>query len=130
MKTTSFSIRTKLRVEIVSITDRVNEALTELGGVDGICTIHTPHTTAALSINEDDDPDVRTDLARAFDKLVPEVRFDHAEGNSGAHLLSTLVGVTLQVPYLESRLALGRWQGIYFLEFDGPRTREVRIYFP
>ncbi len=130
MKTASFSIQTKARIEVVSITDKVNDALGGLGASEGICTVYTPHTTAAVSINEDADPDVRIDLARAFDKLVPDVRFDHAEGNSGAHLLSTLVGVSLQVPYSESRLALGRWQGVYFLEFDGPRAREVRIYVP
>lgn len=128
MKKTSFSVRTSRRFEILSITRQVGEALSRLSAGEGICTVFTPHTTAAVSINEDADPDVRSDLALAFEKLVPGVAFSHAEGNSDSHLLSTLVGVSLQIPFSRSQLELGRWQGIYFLEFDGPRTREVRVY--
>lgn len=130
MKTASFSFQTTARVEVLSITERVRDVLRGVGAGEGICTLYTPHTTAALSINEDADPAVRSDLARAFEKLVPPVAFDHAEGNSEAHFLSTLVGVSLQVPFSGSRLLLGRWQGVYFLEFDGPRTREVQLYVP
>jgi secondary thiamine-phosphate synthase enzyme len=128
MRSASFHIRTSARTEIRLITREVGSALTELAAGDGLCTIYTPHTTSAISINEDADPDVLSDLTRAFEKLVPDVRFDHGEGNSDAHFLSTLVGVSVTVPVRDGKLALGRWQGIYFLEFDGPRTREVQVY--
>ena len=128
MKRASFSLRTTRRFEILSITRHVEAALSELSAGDGICTVFTPHTTAAVSINEDADPDVRSDLALGFEKLVPPVPFSHAEGNSDSHMLSALVGVSLQIPFSRSKLELGRWQGIHFLEFDGPRTREVRVY--
>ena len=128
MLSASFTVRTSAPSEIVIITAQVDAALRELNAGDTLCTIYTPHTTTAISINEAADPDVLTDLNRAFQKLVPKVRFDHGEGNSDAHFLSTLVGVSVTVPLRGGRLALGRWQGIYFLEFDGPRTREVQVY--
>lgn len=130
MRSATFPVRTTAHTEIRLITEEVNRALEGLGAPDGLCTIYTPHTTAAISINEDADPDVLTDLTRAFAKLVPPVRFDHGEGNSDAHFLSTLVGVSVTVPVRGAKLALGRWQGIYFLEFDGPRTREVQVHLP
>jgi secondary thiamine-phosphate synthase enzyme len=128
MRTATFSLRTTARYEIVIITDQVQRALGETGADEGLCTIYTPHTTAAISINEAADPDVLTDLTRAFEKLVPNVRFDHGEGNSDSHFLSTLVGVSVTVPFRGAKLLLGRWQGIFFLEFDGPRTREVQVW--
>ena len=128
MRSASFSVRTRSKSEILIVTEQVTSALRELKASEGLCTIYTPHTTAAISINESADPDVLSDLTRAFEKLVPEVRFEHGEGNSDAHFLSTLVGVSVTVPVRNGRLALGRWQGIYFLEFDGPRTREVQLY--
>ena len=129
MQSATFSISTSAREDAVLVTRQVEEALASMApGAEGICTIFTPHTTAALTINEDADPDVRTDLIRAFRAMVPQVRFDHAEGNSDAHFLSALVGVSLQVPFRNGKLLLGRWQGIWFLEFDGPRTREVQVW--
>ena len=127
MESKSFTVKTRARIEIQIITDRVEAALRELGAREGICTIFVPHTTAAVSINENADPDVPLDVARALEALVPAVTFHHGEGNSDAHLLSTLLGTSLTVPY-RGRLLLGRWQGIYFIEFDGPRTREVQVY--
>ncbi len=128
MRSQSFSVRTHERVEMRIITTEVEEALSSLKADDGLCTIFTPHTTSAISINENADPDVLTDLARAFEALVPAVRLDHGEGNSDAHLLSTIVGVSVSVPVKSGKLKLGRWQGIYFLEFDGPRERQVQVF--
>ena len=128
MKSTSFRVKTSGKVEIVIITDEVHLALDRLGAGEGLCTIFTPHTTAAVSVNENADPDVPLDLCRALRAMVPDVRFDHGEGNSDAHLLSTLIGPSVVVPCRGGRLALGRWQGVYFIELDGPRTREVRVH--
>lgn len=116
-------------MEVRLITADVETALSEIGFVEGLCTILVPHTTAAISINENADPDVRLDVTRALAALVPDVPFHHAEGNADAHLLSTLIGVSLTVPY-RGRLLLGRWQGIYFVELDGPRAREVQVWVP
>ncbi|MFN2442477.1 MAG: secondary thiamine-phosphate synthase enzyme YjbQ [Thermoanaerobaculia bacterium] len=129
MRCATFSISTSAHDEAVLVTRQVEEVLaSKAPDAEGICTIFTPHTTAALTINEDADPDVRTDLVRAFRAMVPAVRFDHAEGNSDAHFLSALIGVSLQVPFRNGKLLLGRWQGIWFLEFDGPRRREVQVW--
>jgi secondary thiamine-phosphate synthase enzyme len=95
---------------------------------DGLCTIIVPHTTCAISVNENADPDVPADLTKALRALVPDVRFEHGEGNSDAHFLSTLIGTSLTWPYRGGKLVLGRWQGIYFVELDGPRTRKVNVY--
>lgn len=122
------TLRTRRHREILLVTREVNEALSGMGASDGICTLFTPHTTCAVTINENADPDVMTDLEKAFEAVIPEVRFRHGEGNSDAHFLSALIGASLPVPYERGRLALGRWQGIYFVELDGPRERELRIY--
>ncbi|HVT46000.1 MAG TPA: secondary thiamine-phosphate synthase enzyme YjbQ [Thermoanaerobaculia bacterium] len=128
MRSHTFHVRTTAREQIVLITDQVNAALRALDAGEGVCLIFTPHTTAAISINEDADPDVLEDLTRAFRAMVPEVDFRHGEGNSDAHFLSTLIGVSKDVPFGDGRLLLGRWQGIYFIELDGPRTRDVIVY--
>lgn len=129
MRSKTFSIRTAARTEIRLITEEVEAAIAALGVPEALCTILVPHTTAAVAINENADPDVPLDVTRALEKLVPDVRFRHGEGNSDAHFLSTLIGVSLTVPY-RGRLLLGRWQGIYFVELDGPRTREVQVWVP
>lgn len=113
---------------MVEITNQVEAVLAQSGTTEGICLVYCPHTTAGLAINENADPDVRADLERAFEAMVPAVRFDHAEGNSPAHLLSCLVGCSLQIPIVDSRLRLGRWQGVFFCEFDGPRNRRVFVH--
>jgi secondary thiamine-phosphate synthase enzyme len=124
----TISLRTTEREQILIITDDVQRQLAELTSGDGICTIVTPHTTTAISVNENADPDVPKDLVRAFRAMIPRVTFDHAEGNSDAHLLSTIIGTSLSWPYRNGKLVLGRWQGIYFIELDGPRTRNVNLY--
>ena len=97
----------------------------------GICLIHCPHTTAGLTVNENADPDVKHDLLAKLDALIPcrESYYRHGEGNSAAHLKSMLTGVSLTLPVVNGRLHLGTWQGVYFCEFDGPRTRQIELYF-
>ena len=128
MRESTFSVRTTAREEILLITDQVEDAISKLTSEDGICTIVVPHTTCAISVNENADPDVPTDLTRALRAMVPNVPFHHGEGNSDAHLLSMLIGTSLAWPYRDGRLLLGTWQGIYFIELDGPRTRKVTVY--
>ncbi len=107
----------------------MEKALGSLTGGDGIATIVVPHTTCAISVNENADPDVPADLTNALRALVPKVRFEHGEGNSDAHFLSLLIGCSLSWPYRAGKLLLGTWQGIYFVELDGPRsTRKVTVY--
>jgi secondary thiamine-phosphate synthase enzyme len=118
-------IRTTARSEMVDITSRVAAALDGAG--DGLCHVFVPHTTAAVVINESTDPDVARDLVAAYRAMVPAVRFAHAEGNSDAHLLATLLGSSVTVPVEHGRLALGTWQGIFFVELDGPRSRRVEV---
>ena len=128
MKDKTFTVRTSEREQILIITEEVQAALSEIASGDGICTIITPHTTCAISVNENADPDVPADLTKALRALVPNVDFRHGEGNSDAHLLSTIIGTSLSWPYRDGKLILGRWQGVYFIELDGPRTRKVTVY--
>jgi secondary thiamine-phosphate synthase enzyme len=125
----SFSVRTTAREQILMITPDVQRSLSTLTRGDGIATIIVPHTTCAISVNENADPDVPVDLTKALRALVPKVRFAHGEGNSDAHFLSLLIGVSLSWPYRDGNLILGTWQGIYFIELDGPRSaRKVTVY--
>jgi secondary thiamine-phosphate synthase enzyme len=125
----SFSVRTTAREQILLITLDVQRALSALTLNDGIATIIVPHTTCAISVNENADPDVPADLTKALRALVPKVRFAHGEGNSDAHFLSLLIGTSLSWPYRNGQLILGTWQGIYFIELDGPRpARKVTVY--
>lgn len=128
MRDTTITVRTAAREQILIITDEVNRALRELTTGDGIATIVVPHTTCAISVNENADPDVPADLTKALRAMIPDVRFDHAEGNSDAHLLSMMIGTSLAWPFRNGQLVLGTWQGIYFVELDGPRSRKVHVY--
>lgn len=128
MKETTFRLRTHAREQILIITREVDAALGDLTSGDGICTIVVPHTTCAISVNENADPDVPADLTKALRAMIPNVRFEHGEGNSDAHLLSMLIGSSLTWPYRNGKLVLGTWQGIYFIELDGPRERKVTVY--
>jgi secondary thiamine-phosphate synthase enzyme len=130
MKETTFSVRTSAREQILIITPQVQKALEAMTSGDGICTIVTPHTTCALSVNENADPDVPADLTRALRAMIPDVRFQHGEGNSDAHLLSAIIGTSLSWPFRKGKLVFGTWQGIYFIELDGPRERHVTVYVP
>ena len=124
----TFTVRTTAREQILIVTDEVNRALASMTKGDGLSTIIVPHTTCAISVNENADPDVPADLTKALRALVPNVRFEHGEGNSDAHFLSTLIGTSLTWPYRGGKLVLGTWQGVYFIELDGPRTRKVNVY--
>jgi secondary thiamine-phosphate synthase enzyme len=117
-------VRTTAHRQLVDITRNVAEVI---GDGSGICHIYVPHTTAAVVINEHADPDVARDLVAAYEAMVPKIRFAHAEGNSDAHLMSTLLGSSVTVPVENGRLQLGTWQGVFFVELDGPRTRKVRV---
>ena len=126
------TVRTSRREELVDITGEVQAAVTEAGLRSGTVTVFVPHTTAGVTINENADPAVRQDLVEALGRLVERDAgfYRHGEGNSDAHVKSSLVGCALQVPVEEGRLQLGTWQGIYFCEFDGPRRREAWIQAP
>ena len=128
MREKSFAVRTGAREQILIITDQVQNALRGLTEGDGICTIVTPHTTCAISVNENADPDVPADLTKALRAMIPRVDFQHGEGNSDAHLLSMLIGTSLSWPFRAGQLVLGTWQGLYFIELDGPRERKVTVY--
>ena len=124
---TTITVRTRGRDDFVDITEHVASIVTESGLADGLCVIFTPHTTAAVTINENADPDVLHDLRLAMAALVPKLPYRHGEGNSPAHLKSSLFGCSQLVPIVGGKLALGTWQGIYFCEFDGPRRRNFQV---
>ena len=129
MRTSDISVRTGERYAFVSITDEVHRAVREAGIEEGVCLISSTHTTAAVTVNEDYDRDVPRDLAAACKALVGslDVRFEHAEGNSDSHFLTSLFGQSQQLLVRDGELDLGRWQGVFLAEFDGPRSRTVRI---
>jgi secondary thiamine-phosphate synthase enzyme len=121
-------IKTSRRTQLVDITDEIQRVVTALGVRVGICFLYVPHTTAGVLINEHADPDVASDAAGTLDRLVPMAGpYRHAEGNSDSHVKSMLTGVSQFVFVEEGKLALGRWQGIFFAEFDGPRERKLYV---
>lgn len=121
-------VLTTKHTQMVDITSMVRKAVAESGVRDGICMVFVPHTTAAVTINENADPDVVRDFTMEIDKIVPwEDGYRHFEGNSAAHLKSSMIGFSEQVIIDEGRLVLGTWQDIYFCEFDGPRQRKVYV---
>jgi secondary thiamine-phosphate synthase enzyme len=122
-----FRVRTKKKIARVDITKEVERAAKELGAKSGVLLVSVPHTTAAVTVGETWDDDVVTDVERALAAWVPDVRFDHAEGNSPAHFLSEAIGVSCLVPLEGGKPVLGRWQGIVLIELDGPRERTVRV---
>jgi len=121
-------LRTTRREELVDITPLVEAVVAEAALAEGVATVFCPHTTAAITINENADPDVVTDVLDGLRRLAPaDAGWRHREGNSDGHLKSSLVGPSLVVPVADGRLALGTWQGIYFCEFDGPRLRRFSV---
>ena len=122
-----FQVRTKKKIARVEITKEVERAAKELGAKSGALLVSVPHTTAAVTVGETWDDDVTTDVERALAEWVPDVRFDHGEGNSPAHFLSEAIGVSCLVPLEDGKPVLGRWQGIVLIELDGPRERTVRV---
>ncbi len=127
-KTDRVMVRSSTHAELIDITDRVERVVSQSGVVSGLCHVYVPHTTAGVLVNENADPDILSDFLTTLERLVPwDDRYRHAEGNAAAHIKSTLVGTSQTVPVRDGRLALGRWQGIYFAEFDGPRERHLHV---
>lgn len=124
----NLNIKSKAKIEFIDITANVNAIIKESGITSGICHIYVPHTTAGITINEGADPSVKRDILTSLNKLIPfEGDYHHLEGNSAAHIKSTLVGVSQSIMVEEGKLMLGTWQSIYFCEFDGPRHRRIII---
>jgi len=125
----SFGVQTSTRSQCINITDQVQEAVQALGITDGVITVFTPHTTCAVTINENADPYVVGDILAQLEALAPweNAAYKHAGGNTAAHMKATLVGSSVQVIVTSGSLQLGMWQGIFLCEFDGPRIRHVWV---
>jgi len=122
------TVKSTKRTEFIDITSRVQDTVRSASGGSGLCMLYVPHTTAAVTINESADPSVKDDILMVLNKIVPwEAGYRHLEGNSPAHVKATLVGSSELLAIEHDRLVLGTWQGIFFCEFDGPRTRKVHI---
>jgi len=131
MEPVRLQVETAERAQLVDITDRVRQVVRASGVVSGLCHVFSPHTTAGLTVNENADPDVRHDLLLALRNAVPEQasggRYRHGEGNSDAHVKTSLVGTSQLIPVEGGALVLGTWQGVFLCEFDGPRRRTVHV---
>lgn len=124
----TLQIRTGARTEFIDITGKIQEAVREFTARDGICYLFVPHTTAAITINENADPSVQHDILMELNKVIPfDDNYGHTEGNSAAHIKASIVGFSEIVLVESGALLLGTWQGIYFCEFDGPRTRKLHV---
>ncbi len=122
------NVKSRERTEFIDITEKIQEVLKETGVSSGVCNIFVPHTTAAVTVNEGVDPTVMRDIQTFLNKMVPfEGDYHHREGNSSAHIKTTLTGVSQTVLIDEGRLVLGTWQSVFFCEFDGPRHRRVAL---
>jgi len=127
MKST-LTVKTKAKTELIDITSEIQELVRSHGVADGVCMLYVPHTTAAVTINESADPSVRSDILMVLNQIVPwEAGYRHLEGNSPAHVKATLVGASEMIAVENGNLQLGTWQGIFFCEFDGPRTRNLHV---
>lgn len=121
-------VKTNARTELVDITPGVQRLVAESNVRSGVCYLMVPHTTSAVTINENSDPNVGRDILKELNKVIPfEDQYGHSEGNSAAHIKSSLIGVSKTVMIEEGRLALGTWQAVFFCEFDGPRERRVMV---
>ena len=122
------SVKTSTQTELIDITSKVAKWVKESGVSEGLCMLYVPHTTAAVTINESADPSVRGDIMMVLNQIIPwDANYKHLEGNSPAHVKSTLVGASEVVAIENGSLVLGTWQGLFFCEFDGPRTRKVDL---
>lgn len=128
MKPSQFSVQTSSQVQFINIDRHVRDAIEQSGVTSGICVVFVPHTTAGVTINENADPDVVRDMVMETNKIIPfEDSYHHYEGNSAAHMKSSLYGPSLSLIIENGKIVYGTWQSIYFCEFDGPRTRKVLI---
>jgi secondary thiamine-phosphate synthase enzyme len=124
----TIDVRTGAKTELVDLTARVQEVVRDSGVTEGLCHVFVPHTTAGVTINENADPSVKADILMVLNKVISDTEpYRHAEGNSPAHIKASLMGPQLTVVVNGGRLLLGTWQGIFFCEFDGPRSRRVHI---
>jgi secondary thiamine-phosphate synthase enzyme len=125
----TLAVRTTTRNEMLDVTDRLAKLARSNNVLEGMLVVYVPHTTAAVTINENADPDVRRDMLRKLETLIPKYEdyYRHDEGNSDSHVKTSLVGNSVTVLVERGRLVLGRWQGVYFCEFDGPRERELMV---
>lgn len=124
------NLRTSRKNEVIDITEDIKRLTENFKIKSGICTIFCPHTTAGITINEAFDPSVKTDLLFSLEKMSPDYKeFRHSEGNSDAHVKSSVIGPSLNLIINKEKIVLGQWQGIFFIEFDGPRNREIYIKF-
>ncbi len=125
---TDIRIHTEARITLADITGQVNDAVAKAGVRDGLCNLFVPHTTAGVIVSENWDPDVTRDMLMQLERIVPrEAGYRHGEGNSQAHILSVMIGTSINIPVRGGKLALGRWQGVMFAEFDGPRDRSLQV---
>lgn len=126
----SFDVQTHTHDQFVNITDQVQQAVREMGITDGVITLFTPHTTCGLTINENADPNVVTDILQQLDKMVPwqQPFYQHVEGNTAAHVKTSLMGSSVQIIVTRGHVELGMWQAIYLCDFDGPRIRHVWLH--
>lgn len=123
---TELEITTRARSEMLDITGEIRKIAKDSGIKDGICYLYVPHTTAGITINEDADPDVIRDIIDTLERIVPwDGSYRHSEGNSAAHIKASLMGPSKSIPIENGEILLGRWQGIFFCEFDGPRSRKI-----
>lgn len=128
VKITAIEVKTEKRNEFKDVTSRIEEVVRKEGVSNGMVVLYVPHTTAGVTINENYDPSVREDIINKLSELIPpNAGYAHSEGNADSHIKSTMVGCSEYVPVDKGRLGLGRWQGIFFCEFDGPRTRRLVI---
>jgi secondary thiamine-phosphate synthase enzyme len=126
----TLSVKTNAQTEMLDITGQVQEAIKAEGFQNGICMLYVPHTTAGITINESADPSVRKDILMVLNQMVPwKADYRHMEGNSPAHVKSSLMGASQLVAVENGQMVLGTWQGIFFCEFDGPRTRKLLLKF-
>lgn len=127
---TVLSVKTREKTELIDVTSEIQDWIRSQGLSEGLCMLYVPHTTAAVTINENADPSVPADMLMVLNKIIPwEAGYRHLEGNSPAHVKATLVGASEMVAVENGRLILGTWQGIFFCEFDGPRTRKLHVRF-
>jgi len=123
-------VKTNAKTELIDITSEIQGLVRSSGLDEGFCMLYVPHTTAAVTINESADPSVKTDILMILNKIVPwEAGYRHLEGNSPAHIKATIVGASELISIEKGNLVLGTWQGIFFCEFDGPRTRKLHVKF-
>ena len=122
------SVKTHERTELVDITSEIQDLVRKSGIKQGLCMLYVPHTTAAVTINESADPTVKSDMLKVLNQVIPwDANYRHLEGNSAAHIKTTLVGSSVLIAIENQRLVLGTWQGIFFFEFDGPRSRKLHL---